>query len=172
MALIDLDKFLASFIEAMKAYRPVSLGSLPFFIKKALEDQGLEYRDGEIVKTQDIIAAESEDEKIKKRIIQAIKIREKEMNEEWSDEIAWLEKQGNPKFKVGDIISNGKVIYRIDGITKNCLGQDSYFLVNIEDEEKGLRHLILTDPEGKRHYFGETEWLCEQVDRQFWIKKD
>ena len=38
--------------------------------------------------------AESEDEKIKKRIIQAIKIREKEMNEEWSDEIAWLEKQG------------------------------------------------------------------------------
>ena len=36
---------------------------------------------------------ESEDEKIRKRIIQAIKIREKEMNEEWSDEIAWLEKQ-------------------------------------------------------------------------------
>lgn len=37
---------------------------------------------------------ESEDERIRKRIIQAIKIREKEMNEEWSDEIAWLEKQG------------------------------------------------------------------------------
>ena len=36
----------------------------------------------------------SEDESIRKRIIQAIKIREKEMNEEWSDEIAWLEKQG------------------------------------------------------------------------------
>ena len=44
---------------------------------------------------------ESEDEKIKKRIIQAIKIREKEMNEEWSDEIAWIEKQGN------NLVENG-----------------------------------------------------------------
>ena len=38
---------------------------------------------------------ESEDEMIRKRIIQAIKIREKEMNEEWSNEIAWIEKQGS-----------------------------------------------------------------------------
>ena len=44
---------------------------------------------------------ESEDEKIKKRIIQAIKIREKEMNEEWSDEIAWIKKQGN------NLVENG-----------------------------------------------------------------
>ena len=89
--------------------------------------------------------AESEDEKKKKRIIQAIKIREKEMNEEWSDEIAWLEKQGNPnteywkgykdgkkaildkysetckvvepKFKVGDwVVDNCDYVWKIEGI--------------------------------------------------------
>lgn len=192
--MVNFDKFLASFINEMKKHQPITSYNLPGCIKKALKDQGLEYKDGEIVK----ISAESEDERIRKSLIDGFKryddgalfngcsVREI---------LLWLEKQGNPnkeywkgykdgvkkildkysethkviepKFKIGDIISNGKVEYRIDGITKNCLGQDSYFLVNIEDEEKGLRKLIVTDSEGKHHYFGETEWLCEQVDRQF-----
>jgi hypothetical protein len=169
--MVNFDKFLASFITEMKKYTPITSYNIPGCIKKALGDQGFEYKNGEIVR----IPTKSDDEKIRKSLIDGFKryddgalfngcvVREI---------LPWLERQGKPKFKIGDIISNGKVIYRIDGFTKNCLGQDSYFLVNIEDEEKGLRHLILTDPEGKRHYFGETEWLCEQVDRQFWIKKD
>ena len=172
MALIDLDKFVASFITEIKKNHMVITYNIPSCIKKALEDQGLEYKGGEIVK----ISTKSEDERIRKALIDGFsnyysafstfgKIKVENI-------LAWLEKQGKPKFKIGDIISNNKVIYRVDGITKNCLGQDSYFLVNIEDEEKGLRKLIVTDSEGKRHYFGETEWLCEQVDRQFWIKKD
>ena len=36
---------------------------------------------------------ESEDERMRQRIIQAIRLRADDMNEEWSDEIAWLEKQ-------------------------------------------------------------------------------
>lgn len=40
--------------------------------------------------------AESEDERIRQRIIKAIRLRADDMNEEWSDEIAWLEKQKEP----------------------------------------------------------------------------
>ena len=55
---------------------------------------------------------ESEEEWIRQRIIQAIRLRADDMNEEWSDEIAWLEKQGEQKsidkvepiFNVGDKI--------------------------------------------------------------------
>ena len=38
---------------------------------------------------------ESEDERIRQRIIQAIRLRADDMNEEWSDEITWLEKQNS-----------------------------------------------------------------------------
>lgn len=109
--------------------------------------------------------------------------------------LPWLEKQGNPnkeywkgykdgkktildkysethkvvepKFSIGDIISDGQAVFRVDNIVKNSIGQDCYFLVNVEDEIKGRRYAILTDSEGKRHYMGETTWLCEQVDRRF-----
>lgn len=36
---------------------------------------------------------ENSEEKIRKRIIQAIKIREKSFNEDWTDELDWLDKQ-------------------------------------------------------------------------------
>ena len=91
-----------------------------------------------------------------------------------------IEKQGDqktsnkvePKFKIGNVISNGKVIYRVDNITKNCLGQDCYFLVNIESERDGTRYLILYDSHGKTSHMGEITWLCEQVDKLFNIKED
>ena len=38
-----------------------------------------------------------EDERIRQRIIKAIRLRADDMNEEWSDEIAWLEKQKEQK---------------------------------------------------------------------------
>lgn len=77
----------------------------------------------------------------------------------------WREKKY--KFDIGDIISDGQAVFRVDNIVKNCIGQDSYFLVNVELEKKGLRYGILIDSEGKRSYAGEITWLCEQVDRRF-----
>ena len=81
----------------------------------------------------------------------------------------WLKKQGEQKhkFNIGDIISNNTVIYRVDNIVKNCIGQDCYFLVNVESEKDGTRYLKLTDSKGKTHNSGEITWLCEQVDAKF-----
>lgn len=97
------------------------------------------------------------------------------------DIISWLEKQGKksqnqiannvdkiePKFKVGDIISNGKIVYRVDGITKNSLGQNCYSLIDVESEKKGTRYLTMYDSKGEAYHMGETSWLCEQVDAKF-----
>ena len=61
MALIDFNKFLASFITEMKKYSPITSYNIPGCIKKALKDQGFEYKDGEIVKTQRRISAEAKE---------------------------------------------------------------------------------------------------------------
>ena len=118
MALIDFDKFLASFITEIKKNHMVITYNIPSCIKKALEDQGLEYKGGEIVKSQRRVSAEakengydeSEDEKIRKKLIHLVN----KSNEyggyalhKWeADEmLAWLEKQGeNPicKVKIGE----------------------------------------------------------------------
>ena len=58
MTLIDLDKFIASFIIAMKEYNP-RIMSIPACIKEALYKQGLTYHDGQIVKNQIRISAEA-----------------------------------------------------------------------------------------------------------------
>jgi hypothetical protein len=71
------------------------------------------------------------------------------------------------KFKIGDIITNGKVTFRIEDLGKNCLGY-YYKLVNVDTEKKGLRYLKLSDGSN----FGETGWLCEQVDRLFTLLQD
>ena len=133
---------------------------------------------------------ESEDERIRKAIIDFLwkeKIFLQEVHHSSVENnpkyrfvmkaIAWLEKQGEqsindnksikPKFKLGDIISNGRVVYRVDNIVKNAIGQDCYFLVNVEAEKDGTRYLILTDSEGKTSHMGEITWLCEQVDKSF-----
>ena len=87
----------------------------------------------------------------------------------WLKKYIDVEIQGKQKhkFNIGDIISNGQAVFRVDNIIKNCIGQDCYFLVNIEDEKKGLRYLILTDSRGNHSHFGEITWLCEQVDKSF-----
>ena len=89
--LIELDKFVASFITEMKKYQPVTCYNLPGCIKKALEDQGLEYKNGEIVKIQSKVSAESEDEKIRQFLTHA-----------------WLEKQGNPNTEYWKGYKDGK----------------------------------------------------------------
>lgn len=71
------------------------------------------------------------------------------------------------KFNKGDIITNKQVTFRVDNIVKNIIGQDCYFLVNIEREQKGMRYLKMIDPNGKYWNFGELTWLCEQVDNKF-----
>jgi len=71
------------------------------------------------------------------------------------------------KFKIGDIITNGKVTFRIEDFGKNCLGY-YYKLVNVDTEKKGLRYL--KQPDGSN--FGETGWLCEQVDELFHLVQD
>ena len=58
--MINFDKFLASFITEMKECKMRTF-SIPGCIKKALGDQGLEYKDGEIVKTQRRISAEAKE---------------------------------------------------------------------------------------------------------------
>ena len=59
------------------------------WLDKALKDQGLEYKDGEIVE----IPQENEDERIKREIVRYINIHKNDerKSDEW---IAWLEKQG------------------------------------------------------------------------------
>ena len=93
----------------------------------------------------------------------------REGKKEILDKYAEAEKQSEKKhkFNIGDIISNNQAVFRIENITKNCIGQDCYFLVNVEDEKKGLRYLILTDSQGNHSHFGEITWLCEQVDAKF-----
>ena len=84
--------------------------------------------------------------------------------------VSFVEKQGEKrhKFTIGDIIiSDNNTTYRVENIVKNCIGQDSYFLVNVERENKGMRYFKIRDPRGKTYNFGEITWLCEQVDAKF-----
>lgn len=71
------------------------------------------------------------------------------------------------KYKIGDIITNGKVTFRIENFGQNCLGY-YYKLVNVDTEKKGLRYLKLSDGSN----FGEIGWLCEQVDELFHLVQD
>lgn len=115
----------------------------------------------------------NEDEKIRRAIIEGLKEMKSSFHTISSikidDAIAWIEKQGEQKHKfiIGDIISNNNVIYRVDNIVKNCIGQDCYFLVNIEREKRGMRYLIIYDSQGKTSHMGEITWLCDQVDAKF-----
>lgn len=84
--------------------------------------------------------------------------------------VSFVDEQGEKrhKFIIGDIIiSNNNTVYRVENIVQNCIGQDCYFLVNIELEKKGIRYLKLTDSRGKASNFGERTCLCEQVDAKF-----
>lgn len=104
MTLIDLDKFVGSFITEMKKYQPITCYNLPACIMKALEDQGLEYKDGEIIKSQRRVSAEtketgygeSEDEKIRKSLLMWLQSNSYTniAGIQINDVIDWFERQG------------------------------------------------------------------------------
>ena len=97
----------------------------------------------------------------------------REGKKEMLDKYTEAEKQSEKKhkFNIGDIISNGQAVFRVDNIIKNCIGQDCYFLVNVEAEKKGIRYLVNVS-HGHRSYVGEITWLCEQIDESFKKKGD
>ena len=117
MSKIDIDKFVASLIE----FSPQQ--SMKYI--KALEDQGLKYWYGEIVE----IPQECEDEMIMKELIKETKGSEVRLFETVTNDefVAWLEKQGKqkpidkvePKFKVGNWITNGRYNKLIVGINSD-----------------------------------------------------
>lgn len=99
---IDVDKFVASIIKHYCEAHSIDRISTRCWFDDVLEEQGLEYKDWEIVKTQRRIAAEAketifddEDEKIRKELIDYHRsmaaASDDYVHEVW---IAWLEKQG------------------------------------------------------------------------------
>ena len=112
MALIDFDKFLASFITEMRECSQMRNFSIPRCIKKALDDQGLDYKGGEIIKTQRRISAEakevgydkSEEERIRKSLIRLVHLYGGEFgmidaNTSVEKALTWLEKQADVNLK-------------------------------------------------------------------------
>ncbi|MDD6017166.1 MAG: hypothetical protein PUC18_12990 [Prevotellaceae bacterium] len=82
----------------------------------------------------------------------------KNLKERVQSQLQWKPSEKH-KFNIGDIISNGQAVYRVDDITKNCIGQDCYSLVNVESEENGTRYISLTDSEGKHSNVGEIAFF-------------
>ena len=124
------------------------------------------------IPTDNILAwLEKQDEK--KSSDEVLKIRQEVYQSGYNDGYKHgcedTKRQGEKKhkFNIGDIISNNNAIFRVDNIVKNCIGQDCYFLVNVESEKNGTRYLKLIDSNGKTHNSGEITWLCEQVDAKF-----
>lgn len=123
--------------------------SIPVCIKKALEEQGLEYKDGEIVKSQRRVSAEakengygeSEDERVRKEIIAILQYKYKNFSKDpkycnapqW---IAWLEKQGG--------IDNCPLEGSADCVTTDSRKQGEQKPVNYDcnEDEKIRKYLI------------------------------
>ncbi len=59
MEKINLERFICSLIEAFPDFK--KSGRIPCMYKQALQDQGLEYKNGEIVKTQRRASAEAKE---------------------------------------------------------------------------------------------------------------
>ena len=106
MSKIYIDKFVASLMKHYYDAHNIDRRTTKGWFDDALEEQGLEYKDGEIVKTQRRVAAEAkeaifdeEDEKIKEMLIDSF--TRADMGGEiygkgvtYKQVIAWLEKQG------------------------------------------------------------------------------
>lgn len=158
MALIDFDKFLASFITEMKECSQMRNFSIPRCIKKALDDQGLEYKDGEIVKSQRKVSAEakengygeSEDEEIVKladEYYDKVLIKECDMEEKEAHHCrisyihgakAMLEKQGQKsawseedEYTLNETIQHLKLLIEIDK-AKHCACDVQYYQRDID----------------------------------------
>ena len=123
---IDLKRFLCSLIGFAK---DDAEDNIVDYLTSALQEQGLEYKNGEIIKTQRRVAAEAEeaifdneDERIRKGILQVMYNRRDWMenpsfgNIKIEEAIAWLEKQGEQKPDKCDGCNNYKgCIACVDG---------------------------------------------------------
>ena len=107
MALIDIDKFVASI---MYRWNNSEMKTIFNDMKYSLIDQGLEYKDNKIVKSQRRVSAEAketgysenENERIRKVLVELVKCNERcgyfmINNITTSSMLAWLEKQGEQK---------------------------------------------------------------------------
>lgn len=112
MTMIDIEKFICSLIERSSGLTQQIFHS---DLLNALKEQGLEYKNGEIVKTQRRVAAEAkeaifdnEDERMKREAISIIQsymnIRDEAQDPCYTGEkvIAWLEKQSEQKPTLGE----------------------------------------------------------------------
>ena len=94
MSKIDIDKFVRSLVERYYEKIHIDPTTTKCWLDSVLEDQGLEYKDGEIVE----IEQESEDERIRKALVKAVsgtlkgnKLFGTDITRE--EALAWLEKQ-------------------------------------------------------------------------------
>lgn len=113
---IDLEKFICSLMKRFYEIHNIDPLTTRCWLDKVLEDQGLEYKDGEIVK----ILQESEDEKIRKALICGMNALKANRKKETfaaipiDDCIAWLEKQSKPKWNEEDKSKVKDIIYFLD----------------------------------------------------------
>ena len=94
-AKIDLEKFICSLMKRFYETHNIDPITTECWLDKVLKDQGLEYKNGEIVE----ILQESEDEKIRKAIIDYLTMMWGNSQDDVcgvhvEDAIEWLEKQG------------------------------------------------------------------------------
>lgn len=159
MAKIDIDKFVASVMDSTSG---LTQHVCHCDLLNALKAQGLEYKNGEIIKTQRRVAAEAkeaifddedEDERIRKAIINSVNYVDVSdalvatqqffVDVSKGDMIAWLEKQGKPN----------KEYHRVPSTTLKRLymNEAKYELLKsdimegiVGDFEKGTTHSYLT----------------------------
>lgn len=146
---IDLKKFICSLIGFAKDNAEDNLVD---YLNSALLEQGLEYKDGEIVKTQRRVAAEakealytaeveSEDEKVRKWLIETINYIPNSSIEwdviEKAKVLAWLEKQKYTQRDVDDAYLKG--ITDTKNILENRGKQTNFFQnVSLTEFEEAL----------------------------------
>ena len=114
-AKIDLEKFICSLMKRFYKIHNIDPLTTKCWLDKVLEDQGLEYRDGEIVE----IPQDSEDERIRKELIENFKWFCGDFPEttKWGkddnllvkDIIAWLEKQGKEDSSIQQAYKQGYI---------------------------------------------------------------
>lgn len=164
-AKIDLEKFICSLMKRFYKIHNIDPLTTKCWLDKVLEDQDLEYRDGEIVEI------ESKDERIKKEILNLVSISG---NENQFEEIKdWIEKLGykpqgktaleaakkekvdnankvEPKFHEGEwVVDKQGIVHQIANVVENVTNHtygydvvgDGYF----NDNTEGVRLWTIKD---------------------------
>ena len=189
--IIDIDKFVVSLIKHYCEAYDIDRTFIKCWFDDALEEQGLEYKNGEIVKTQRRVAAEAkeaifnnEDERIRKRLLTDFSILGKE---EWGglkvkDICAWLEKQGEQK-PILDFKASNWYVSKVDGkihdmtynpTDKKELKKLTQSVTKTSEQDKPI---VLTDTEKKMFdnlisYINNRKGLLDEIKILYtdWLK--